>query len=108
MFSAKYDDDGVTEGAPAVEKFWLMMYLLTMGWSLAHTSLAITPEHSATNGEYSSLRSALLGAGHSKSIMVPLITQSYSTSPSVLLGCRLRQGGVFITSNDINLNLQPY
>ena len=25
-----------------------MMYLLTMGWSLAHTSLAITPEHSTT------------------------------------------------------------
>ena len=33
-----------------------MMYLLTMGWFLAHTSLAMTPEHSATNGEYSSLR----------------------------------------------------
>ena len=32
-----------------------MMYLLTMGWFLAHTSLAMTPEHSATNGEYSSL-----------------------------------------------------
>ena len=29
------------------------MYLLTMGWILAHTSLAMTPEHSATNGEYS-------------------------------------------------------
>ena len=28
-----------------------MMYLLTMGWSLAHTSLAMTPEHSATNGD---------------------------------------------------------
>ena len=27
------------------------MYLLTMGWFLAHTSLAMTPEHSATNGE---------------------------------------------------------
>ena len=24
------------------------MYLLTMGWSLAHTSLAITPEQTAT------------------------------------------------------------
>ena len=24
-----------------------MMYLLTMGWFLAHTSLAMTPEHSA-------------------------------------------------------------
>ena len=34
-----------------------VMYLLTMGWFLAHTSLAMTPEHSATNGEYSSLRS---------------------------------------------------
>ena len=46
------------------------MYLLTMGWFLAHTSLAMTPEHSATNGEYiSSLRSAR--AGHSKS-MCPL------------------------------------
>ena len=43
-----------------------MMYLLTMGWFLAHTSLAMTPEHSATNGEYSSLRSAR--AGHSKSM----------------------------------------
>ena len=42
-----------------------MMYLLTMGWFLAHTSLAMTPEHSATNAEYSSLRSAR--AGHSKS-----------------------------------------
>ena len=42
------------------------MYLLTMGWFLAHTSLAMTPEHSATNGEYSSLRSAR--AGHSKSM----------------------------------------
>ena len=42
-----------------------MMYLLTMGWFLAHTSLAMTPEHSATNGGYSSLRSAR--AGHSKS-----------------------------------------
>ena len=49
------------------------MYLLIIGWFLAHTSLAMTPEHSATNGEYSSLRSAR--AGHSKS-MVPLITQS--------------------------------
>ena len=38
-----------------------MMYLLTMGWSLAHTSLAITPEQSVTNGEYSSLRSARRG-----------------------------------------------
>ena len=38
-----------------------MMYLLTMGWFLAHTSLAMTPEHSATNGEYSSLRSARAG-----------------------------------------------
>ena len=28
-----------------------MMYLLTMGWSLDHTSLAMTPEHSATNEE---------------------------------------------------------
>ena len=28
-----------------------MMYLPTMGRSLAHTSLAITPEHSASNGE---------------------------------------------------------
>ena len=28
-----------------------MMYLLTMGWFLAHSSLAMTPEHSATNGE---------------------------------------------------------
>ena len=43
-----------------------MMYLLTMGWFLAHTSLPMTPEHSATNGEYSSLRSAR--AGHSKSM----------------------------------------
>ena len=43
-----------------------MMYLLTMGWFLAHTSLAMTPEHSATNGENSSLRSAR--AGHSKSM----------------------------------------
>ena len=42
------------------------MYLLTMGWFLAHTSLAMTPEHSATNGEYSSLISAR--AGHSKSM----------------------------------------
>ena len=30
-----------------------MMYLLTMGWFLAHVSLAMTPEHSATNGEQS-------------------------------------------------------
>ena len=43
-----------------------MMYLLTIGWFLAHTSLAMTPVHSATNGEYSSLRSAR--AGHSKSM----------------------------------------
>ena len=45
------------------------MYLLTMGSArfLAHTSLAMTPEHSATNGEYSSLRPAR--AEHSKSIM---------------------------------------
>ena len=35
-----------------------MMYLLTMGWFLAHTSLAMTPEHSAIKGENSSLRSA--------------------------------------------------
>ena len=28
-----------------------MMYLLTMGWILAHTSLAMTPEQSATSGE---------------------------------------------------------
>ena len=32
-----------------------MMYLLTMGWFLARTSLAMTPEHSAINGENSSL-----------------------------------------------------
>ena len=43
-----------------------MMYLLTMGWFLAHTSPAKTPEHSATNGDNSSLRSAR--AGHSKSL----------------------------------------
>ena len=43
-----------------------MMCLLTMGWFLAHTSLAMTPEHSATNVENSSLRFA--GAGHSKSM----------------------------------------
>ena len=35
-----------------------MMYRLTTGWSLAHMSLAMTPEHSATSGENSSLRSA--------------------------------------------------
>ena len=43
-----------------------MMYLLTMGWSLAHTSLAMTPEHSVINGESSFLRSAR--AGQSKSM----------------------------------------
>ena len=43
-----------------------MMCLLTMGWSRAHTSLAITPEHSTTNGENSSLTSAR--AGHSRSM----------------------------------------
>ena len=43
-----------------------MMYLLTMGWFLAHTSLAMTPEHSAIKGENSTLRSAR--AGHSKSM----------------------------------------
>ena len=43
-----------------------MRYLLTMGRFLAHTSLAMTPEHSAINGENSSLRSAR--AGHSKSM----------------------------------------
>ena len=35
-----------------------MMNLLTMGWSLAHTSLATTPEHSATSGEISCLLSS--------------------------------------------------
>ena len=43
-----------------------MIYPLTMGWFLAHTSLAMTPEHSAIKGENSSLRCAR--AGHSKSI----------------------------------------
>ena len=28
-----------------------MIYLLTMGWFLAHTSLAMTTKHSATSGE---------------------------------------------------------
>ena len=59
-----------------------MMYLLTMGWFLAHTSLAMTPEHSATNGEYSSLRSAR--AGHSKS------TQSMA-KPSMAWGLETMQ-----------------
>ena len=55
------------------------MYLLTMGWFLAHTSLAMTPEHSATNGEYSSLRSAR--AAHSKSMCLssPSVTEPTHT-----------------------------
>ena len=52
------------------------MYLLTMGRFLAHTSLAMTPEHSATNGEYSSevCKSRALQKH------VPLITQSSSVT----------------------------
>ena len=55
------------------------MYLLTMGWFLAHTSLAMTPAHSATNREYSSLRSAR--AGHSKSMCLssPSVTEPTHT-----------------------------
>ena len=35
-----------------------MMFLLTIGWFLAHTSLAMTPEQSATSGQNSPRRSA--------------------------------------------------
>ena len=51
------------------------MYLLTMGWFLAHTSLAMTPEHSATNGENSSHQLSRALQEH-----VPLITQSSSVT----------------------------
>ena len=54
-----------------------MMYLLTMGWFLAHTSLAMTPEHSATNGEYSSLE---ICKSRALQEHVPLITQSSSVT----------------------------
>ena len=57
-----------------------MKYLLTMGWFLAHTSLAMTPEHSATNKENSPLRSAR--PGHSRSMHVPLIPQSSCVTKS--------------------------
>ena len=58
-----------------------MMYLLTMSWFLAHTSLAMTPEHSATNGEYSSLRSAR--AGHSKSMCLSSPKAPERTEPYI-------------------------
>ena len=68
-----------------------MMYLLTMGWFLAHTSLAMTPVHSATNGEYSSLRSAKSRALQEH---VPLITQSSSmTEPAHACGEAGSDGG---------------
>ena len=38
-----------------------MVYVLTMSWSLAHTSLAVTPEQLATSGENSCLRPARAG-----------------------------------------------
>ena len=56
-----------------------MIYLLTMGWFLAHTSLAMTPEHSAITGENSSLRSAR-AACRALQKHVPLITQSSSVT----------------------------
>ena len=42
------------------------MYLLTRGWSLGHTSLAMTPEHSDISAEYCCLKPAR--AEHSRSM----------------------------------------
>ena len=54
-----------------------MMYLLTMGWFLAHTSLAMTPEHSATKW-----RVLVSEICKSRALQehVPLITQSSSVT----------------------------
>ena len=54
-----------------------MMYLLTMGWFLAHTSLAMTPEHSAN--QWRVLVSEIC---KSRALQehVPLITQSSSVT----------------------------
>ena len=56
------------------------MYLLTMGWFLAHTSLAMLPEHSATN--HCSRRVLVSEICKSRALQehVPLITQSSSVS----------------------------
>ena len=63
--------DGIASGVFACHQHDIlsrqaMMYLLTRGWSLAHTSLAMTPEQSEMSEEYCCLKSAR--AGHSKSM----------------------------------------
>ena len=49
--------DGTASGLSACHQHDIlsrqaMMYLLTRGWSSAHTSLAMTPEHSDMSAEY--------------------------------------------------------
>ena len=63
--------DGIASGVFACHQHDIlsrqaMMYLLTKGWSLAHTSLAMTPKQSEMSEEYCCLKSAR--AGHSKSM----------------------------------------
>ena len=81
-----------------------MMHLLTMGWFLAHTSLATTPDHSATNGENSSLRSAR--AGHSKSMC--LMTQSSSvTEPTHTPVARQAQMAALLNRQQMRPHAKP-
>ena len=63
--------DGTASGLSACHQHDIlsrqaMMYLLTRGWSLAHTSLAMTPEHSDISAEYCCLKPAR--AEHSRSM----------------------------------------
>ena len=63
--------DGIASGVFACHQHDIlsrqaMRHLLTRGWSLAHTSLAMTPEQSEMSEEYCCLK--LARAGHSKSM----------------------------------------
>ena len=76
-----------------------MMYLRTRGWSLAHISLAMTPQQSDTSEEYGCLESA--GAGHSRSMCLsaPKAPVRQPTDTPVAACCTFQRLSVKILPN---------
>ena len=83
--------DGIASGVFACHQHDIlsrqaMMYLLTRGWSLAHTSLDMMPELCEMSEEYCCLKSARAGlAGHSKSMCLSSPKACMRHSPQIRL-----------------------